>query len=64
MNEYEARQEARRKRNEQKAENLRAEGHALHDRAHQMAQAIPFGQPILVGDHAERPSGEKSADSG
>lgn len=53
MNPYEAKQEARRERLERRAERLRAEGRSLYDRAHKMAEAIPFGQPILVGHHSE-----------
>lgn len=54
MNEYEARQEARRQRYEKKAQELQAEALALHDRAREMASVIPFGQPILVGHHSEK----------
>lgn len=54
MNHYEAKQEAKRARLEARAERAKATGHALHDRAHKMAEAIPFGQPILVGHHSEK----------
>ncbi len=53
MNDYEARQEARRERYERKAEQLRAEAGRLHDQAHDMASVIPLGQPILVGHYSE-----------
>jgi hypothetical protein len=53
MNSYEAKQEARRERLAARAERLRAEGQRRVDRAHEMASAIPFGQPILVGHHSE-----------
>lgn len=53
MNNYEAKQKARRERYEKKAEQLRAEAERLHEYAHQMADVIPFGQPILVGHHSE-----------
>jgi hypothetical protein len=53
MNEYEARVEARRQRLEDRAERLRREGEARIGRARQMADCIPFGQPILVGHHSE-----------
>lgn len=53
MNDYEARQEARRERYERKAEQLRAEAGRLHDQAHEMASVIPLGQPILVGHYSE-----------
>lgn len=53
LQDCEERQQAKRERYEQKAEQLRAEATSLHDRAHEMAQAIPFGQPILVGPYSE-----------
>lgn len=53
MNDYEAKQDAKRERYEKKAEQLRAEAERLHEQAHQMAEAIPFGQPILVGHYSE-----------
>ncbi|WP_288229152.1 DUF3560 domain-containing protein [uncultured Desulfovibrio sp.] len=53
MNDYEAKLEARRERYEEKAEQLRAEAKRLHQRAHEMADVIPFGQPILVGHYSE-----------
>ncbi|MDD5551421.1 MAG: DUF3560 domain-containing protein, partial [Candidatus Omnitrophica bacterium] len=31
-----------------------SEASSLHDKAHKLADAIPFGQPILVGHHSER----------
>ena len=54
MNEYEEKQEARRKRYKKKAEQLKEEAERLHDQAHKMAEVIPFGQPILVGHHSEK----------
>ena len=48
MNSYEAKLEAKRERYEKKAEQLREEAERLHEHAHQMADVIPFGQPILV----------------
>lgn len=53
MNDYEAKQEARRERYEKKAEQLRTQAERLHEYAYQMADVIPFGQPILVGHHSE-----------
>lgn len=53
MNSYEAKLEAKRERYEKKAEQLREEAERLHEHAHQMADVIPFGQPILVGHHSE-----------
>ena len=36
------------------AENAEARSNAAYQRAHQIADGIPFGQPILVGHHSER----------
>lgn len=53
MNSYELKQEARRERLEARAERLKAEGESRIARASKMAEAIPFGQPILIGHHSE-----------
>lgn len=53
MNDYEAKQERKRERLEGRADKARANSAALLDRSHKMAEAIPFGQPILVGHHSE-----------
>lgn len=53
MNSYEEKLEAKRERYEEKAEQLRAEAKRLHQQAHEMAEVIPFGQPILVGHYSE-----------
>lgn len=53
MNHYEEKQAARRAHYEDKAEAARKQAHSIHARASQMATAIPFGQPILVGHHSE-----------
>lgn len=53
MNSYEEKQEARRQRYLDRAEKAQQEYENLHKEAHQMAQLIPFGQPILVGHHSE-----------
>lgn len=53
LNSYELRQEAKRERLLDRAEKKRGNFQQLHDRAHTMAEAIPFGQPILVGHHSE-----------
>lgn len=53
MNSYEQRQEARRERLLRIADKLQSEGNARYMRAKQMAEAIPFGQPILVGHYSE-----------
>lgn len=54
MNHYEMRQEARRQRLESLAERYELEGNARYKRAREMAQAIPFAQPILIGHHSEK----------
>lgn len=53
MNDYEAKQEAKRERYEKRAELARRLADLRYKRAHEMASAIPFGQPILVGHHSE-----------
>jgi hypothetical protein len=53
MNSYEQKIEARKARLEARAARKTAEGDALYTRAHKMAEAIPFGQPILIGHHSE-----------
>ncbi|OUI86832.1 conjugal transfer protein TraC [Acetobacter persici] len=52
-NAYEARQEARRERLEARAAQARSESDSLAKRSSEMAERIPFGQPILVGHHSE-----------
>lgn len=54
MNAYEEKLEARRAYYERKAEEADAAGTAMWQAAHKMGEAIPFGQPILVGHHSER----------
>lgn len=55
MNHYEAKQEARRERLENRADRLRSAASAAFKRADmsEAATGIPFGQPILVGHHSE-----------
>jgi len=53
MNKYEQRQAQRRERLEDAADKARAESNTVYRRARQMADVIPFGQPILVGHHSE-----------
>ena len=53
MNDYEAKQAARKARLEELAANARGASTATYKRARSMAEAIPFGQPILVGHHSE-----------
>jgi len=54
MNAYEEKQEARRERYLDRASSAASEARSLHDRAHKMAECIPFGQPILCGHHSEQ----------
>lgn len=54
MNTYEAKQAARKAAYQAKAAHTERQADAAHAQAHDMAQAIPFGQPILIGHHAER----------
>lgn len=53
MNTYEAKQAARKAAYQAKAVQAEQQADAAHAQAHDMAQAIPFGQPILVGHHSE-----------
>lgn len=55
MNTFEARQEAKRERLRERAEKKREQSQGLLDQAHAELGAIPFGQPILVGHHSQRP---------
>lgn len=50
---YQARQDARRERLEDRADKARTEASSRHHAAHTAAQAIPFGQPVLLGHHSE-----------
>jgi len=54
MNSYEERLEARRERYLERAAAARAESDARWTQARRMGDAIPFGQPILVGHHSEQ----------
>lgn len=54
MNEYEAKQEARRERLLDRAAKHQAAGEARYQTGRQMFDAIPPGQPILVGHHSEK----------
>lgn len=51
---YERKQAARRERFEDRAASLTDESNQTYARARQMASAIPFGQPILVGHYSEQ----------
>lgn len=46
--------ERRAERRRQWAESREATGDAARERHHEIADRIPFGQPILVGHHSER----------
>lgn len=54
MNSYEERQEARRERYLERAEKARTESREGWQRAREMSEVIPFGQPIHVGHHSEK----------
>lgn len=53
MNAYEQKQANRKARYEELAEQASAESASTYNRARDMAKAIPFGQPILVGHYSE-----------
>ena len=54
MNDYEARQEARRQRYEELAAKNKQEANRRYGTASEIGSHIPMGQPILVGHHSER----------
>lgn len=54
MNSYEERQEARCERYLERAEKARTESREGWQRAREMSEVIPFGQPIHVGHHSEK----------
>lgn len=51
---YETRKAARIERLQNRADRLRSEGEARLTQARRIGDAIPFGQPILVGHHSEK----------
>jgi len=53
VNEYEAKQEAKRDRLSQAAERATERSNRASERAHSATAGIPMGQPILVGHHSE-----------
>ena len=53
MNDYEAKQEAKRQRYEELAEKNRKASAARYKGVQDICDRIPFGQPILVGHHSE-----------
>lgn len=54
MNNYEAKQQERKERYLQLAEQAEQESRTVWREADKMADAIPMGQPILIGHHSER----------
>lgn len=54
MNSYEAKQERRLERAKELAEKNRKLAEQTMNHAKEMADVIPFGQPILVGHHSEK----------
>lgn len=54
MNSYEMKQAEKRELYAERAEKAREESSALYQRSKTMFDAIPFGQPILVGHHSEK----------
>ena len=54
MDNYAERKQAKIDRLKERAEKARSEAKSLSDEAHRMGDAIPFGQPILVGHHSEQ----------
>lgn len=53
MNHYEAKQADRKAKLEARAVQAETQAATTYDRAKQMGEAIPFGQPVLVGHHSE-----------
>ena len=51
---FEEKQESRLDYLKGKAEQKKDEAHQILDRARKMGEAIPFGQPILIGHHSEK----------
>lgn len=54
MNDYEYKQEARRDRYLERARQAERMSEARYSQARKMGEAIPFGQPILVGHYSEK----------
>jgi hypothetical protein len=54
MNDYEARKEARIERLRARAAGARSQAEQRYGNFRRTSDAIPFGQPILVGHHSER----------
>ena len=54
LNAYEQHLQERKERYQELAEKARNKSNELWERQNKMMEAIPFGQPILVGHHSER----------
>lgn len=54
MNAYEKKQQERKDRYLELADKANSGSQAASLHSHRMAQAIPFGQPVLVGHHSEK----------
>lgn len=54
MDDYETRKQNRIERYKELAEKNRSASNQAFQRAHEMADTIPFGQPILVGHYSEK----------
>ena len=54
LNRYEQRLADKKARLEERAERAARESDSTYRKARQMGEAIPFGQPILVGHHSEK----------
>ncbi len=54
MNDFEAKQEAKRDRLLAKADRAQSASEAAYKRSHDLTSGIPMGQPILVGHHSEK----------
>jgi len=53
MNDYEAKQEARRKRYLAHADRAKHQSKIFHNKASAISNMIPLGQPVLIGHHSE-----------
>ncbi|EMP3151351.1 DUF3560 domain-containing protein [Salmonella enterica] len=54
LNRYEQRLADKKARYEERAERASRESNSTYQKARQMGEAIPFGQPILIGHHSEK----------
>lgn len=53
LGDYQERIESKKERLEARAKKAQAESNARYENAHNLGDALPFGQPILVGHHSE-----------